>query len=131
MKMKHRVVKWGCLIAGALLSGCASYIEGVTVDITFDLQPPEAVCAVTSKYRPPITVTDAQSRITATKGLGDMTVACTAEGHEDKTVIVAQRVSGLGLLSIPLDMGITDLMSGAMWTYPNRVAIVLDKIAKP
>ena len=129
--MKYRVVKLGCLVAGALLSGCASYIEGVTVNITFDLAPPEAVCAVTSKHMRPDTVTGAHSQLKALKGMGDMTVACTAEGHENKTVIVEQRVSGLGLLSIPLDFGITDLMSGAMWTYPDHVTIRLDKITQP
>jgi hypothetical protein len=75
------------------------------------------------------TVTGIGKKLKVLKGLGDLVVTCTAHGYATKTLKVASSVDKLSLLSVPLDLGMTDMFSGAMWKYPERVAIVLDKDA--
>ena len=113
--------------AACVLSGCASYIQGVSQVITFDIDPPEAVCAVNIENSARESVSGKHYQLEVLKGRDDIVLNCIAYGYESKVFKVSQSIAPLGLLSIPLDLGMTDLMTGAMFQYPKQVSMVLRK----
>lgn len=121
------------LITGAvvLLSGCASITQGTSQVISFSIDPPEARCAVVNKDGATLgTVSGRSNLLQVSKGSSDLIANCNAEGYENKTTRITSSTQTAGVLGVAIDFGITDMLTGAMWKYPDNVAIAMDKAAK-
>lgn len=118
------------LSATALLSGCASISDGTTQTVVFNLSPKETRCVVSRDGTSLGTINGRQNTLTIGKGAKDVLVNCSAEGHEDATHRLVSKTQTSGVVGgFFLDLGITDMITGAMWKYPNDISIVLEKSA--
>ena len=114
-----------------ILSGCASITQGTSQLVSFGIDPPEAKCAVLNSENATLgTVTGRSNILQVSKGKSDLIVNCTANGYEPKTTRVASSTQTAGVLGVAIDFGITDMLTGAMWKYPDHISIVLDEKAK-
>ncbi len=112
----------------AILNGCASITQGTTQVISFSIDPQEAKCAVVNKDNATLgTVSGKANLLQVSKGSGDLIANCSAEGYEQKTTRIVSSTQTAGVLGVAIDLGITDMLTGAMWKYPDHVSIVMDK----
>jgi PBP1b-binding outer membrane lipoprotein LpoB len=110
------------------LSGCASITQGTTQVISFSIDPQEAKCAVVNKDNATLgTVSGKANLLQVSKGSGDLIANCTAEGYEQKTTRIVSSTQTAGVLGVAIDLGIVDMLTGAMWKYPDHVSIAMDK----
>jgi len=122
---KHSVALAATLAA---LSGCASVTDGTTQTVVFQLSPKETRCVVAREGAQLGTVSGKQNTITLSKGAKDILVQCSAPGYDDTTQRLISKTQTSGVVGgFFLDLGITDMMTGAMWKYPNEISIVLEK----
>lgn len=112
------------------LAGCASITQGTTQSIIFDVEPKQARCTLTRDGDGELgTVSGNRNTITVGKDKDDIIVSCRAEGYENKTMRLVSSTQTAGVVGgIFLDLGITDMLTGAMWKYPNDVSIVMERI---
>lgn len=111
-----------------ILSGCASITQGTTQVISFSIDPQDAKCSVVNKDNATLgTVSGKANLLQVSKGSGDLVVNCSAEGYEQKTTRIVSSAQTAGVLGVAIDLGITDMLTGAMWKYPDHVSIVMDK----
>jgi len=110
------------------LSNCASITQGTNQVISFSIDPIDAKCTVVNKDNATIgTVSGKSNLLQVSKGAGDLIASCSADNYEPKTTRIASTTQTAGVLGIAIDFGITDMLTGAMWKYPDHVAIVMDK----
>jgi hypothetical protein len=74
------------------------------------------------------TVSGKANLLQVSKGAGDLIANCTAEGYERKTTRIISSTQTAGVLGVAIDLGIVDMLTGAMWKYPDHVSISMDKI---
>lgn len=112
------------------LAGCASITQGTTQTMIFSLDPKQARCTLTRDGDGELgTVTGNQNTITVGKDKDDIVVSCRAEGYENKTMRLVSSTQTAGVVGgVFLDLGITDMITGAMWKYPGDVSIVMELI---
>jgi uncharacterized protein YceK len=112
-----------------VLSGCASITQGTTQVISFSIDPQEAKCAVVNKDNATLgTVSGKANLLQVSKGAGDLIANCTAEGYERKTTRIVSSTQTAGVIGVAIDFGIVDMLTGAMWKYPDHVSIAMDKV---
>ena len=112
-----------------VLSGCASITQGTTQVISFSIDPQEAKCAVVNKDNATLgTVSGKANLLQVSKGAGDLIANCTAEGYERKTTRIVSSTQTAGVIGVAIDLGIVDMLTGAMWKYPDHVSIAMDKV---
>ena len=113
--------------AAAALAGCATIKDGTTQGVSVALHPPSTMCTVTRDGDGELgVVSRASPYITVSKDKDALEFNCKAPGHAPRTQRVASSTSGSGAASFWfLDLGITDLVTGAMWVYPHSVSITL------
>jgi hypothetical protein len=110
------------------LASCASITQGTNQVISFSIDPIEAKCNVVNKDNATIgTVSGRSNLLQVSKGAGDLIASCSADSYEPKTTRIASTTQTAGVLGVAIDFGITDMLTGAMWKYPDHVAIVMDK----
>jgi hypothetical protein len=117
----------------SLLVGCASITDGTTQTIIFKIDPVEARCTLTKEGTELGSVTGKQNTISVSKGAHDIIAVCKSEGYEPKTQRLVSSTQTSGVVGgFFLDLGITDMITGAMWKYPSEVSVALDKLpSKP
>jgi hypothetical protein len=115
-------------IAG-LVSGCASITQGTSQTISVNIEPKEAVCQATRDGEGQIgTVTYNNPSLTVSKDKDDIIFTCKAPGYRPKTVKMVSSTQTAGVVGgVFLDLGITDMITGAMWKYSDSVNIALEK----
>lgn len=110
------------------LAGCASITQGTTQVISFTIEPQEARCSIVNKDGATLgTVSGKSNLLQISKGSGDLIANCTAAGFEQKTTRIVSTTQTAGVIGIAIDFGITDMLTGAMWKYPDHVSIVMEK----
>jgi len=113
-----------------LASGCASITQGTSQVISFSIDPQEAKCSAVNKDNAVLgTVTSKSNLLQVSKGTSDIVVNCNADGYDTKTTRVISSTQTAGVLGVAIDFGITDMLTGAMWKYPDHVSIIMDKVA--
>jgi len=122
------------LLAAALLPmffGCASITKGTTQTLIFNLEPSEARCTLTRDGDGEIgSISSNNNTVTVGKDKDDIVVKCVAPGYAQKTLRLVSSAETAGVVGgVFLDLGITDMITGAMWKYPNTTTISLDKCA--
>lgn len=113
---------------GAFTTGCASITDGTTQTVVFHLTPKEARCIVSREGSQLGIVSGKQNTITIDKGAKDVLVQCSAPGYENTTQRLVSKTQTSGVVGgFFLDLGITDMVTGAMWKYPNEITIVMEQ----
>lgn len=119
------------LFSAALLglTGCASITKGTTQTLIFNLEPVEAKCSITRDGDGELgTITGRNNTITVGKDKDDIIVKCNAPAHASKTIRIASSAEAAGIVGgLFLDLGVVDMITGAMWSYPNATTVSLEK----
>jgi hypothetical protein len=112
-----------------LIVGCASITKGTSQTLIFNLEPTEARCTLTRDGDGEIgSISSRNNTVTVGKDKDDIIVKCNAPGHAQKTIRLVSSAETAGVVGgVFIDLGITDLITGAMWTYPNTTTVSLDK----
>ncbi len=112
-----------------LMSGCASITQGTSQTIAFNLEPPETRCDLSRDGEGQIgSISVKNNTLSTGKDKDDIIAKCNAPGHKQKIVRVKSSTQAAGVVGgIFLDLGITDMITGAMWKYPDDVTVALDK----
>ncbi len=115
--------------AVVVLSGCASITQGTSQTMIFNLEPKEVTCIASRDGDGQIgSITTSNNTLTVSKDKDDIVVACKASGHKPKTVRLVSSTQAAGVVGgIFLDLGVVDMMTGAMWKYPESTNIALEK----
>ncbi len=116
------------LAAASLLPGCATVTQGTQQIIAFKLEPKESKCDITRVGDGKLgSISTTSNTIQVGKDKDDIIVVCAAPGYVQKTSRVVSGATGAGVTGVLLDLGITDMITGAMYRYPEEVTVVLDK----
>ncbi len=112
-----------------VLANCASITQGTTQSLIFDLDPSSTRCSLTREGDGEIgSITAKNNTISVGKDKDDIVVKCNAPGHKQKTMRLVSSVSSSAVVGgIFLDLGITDMITGAAYQYPAQTSIALDK----
>ena len=112
-------------------SGCATITQGTQQAISFKLEPKDAICEVSRVGDGKLgRVSSSSSTIFVGKDKDDIIIVCNAAGYEQSTTKVVSGATGAGVTGVLLDFGITDMITGAMYRYPEEVTIALSPLAK-
>lgn len=110
------------------LAGCASITDGTDQTLIIPVQPKEARCSVMRNDVELGTITGTQQTLTVSKGAKDIIVTCNAPGYLQKVSRLVSTTQTSGMMSfLFLDLGITDMVTGAMWKYPQSTSIILER----
>jgi hypothetical protein len=118
------------LISSSLLAltACASITDGTSQALIFKLDPKEARCVLTREGTELGSVSGAQPTISVGKSSRDIVVACKADGYASKTMRLVSSTQAAGVVGgVFLDLGITDMITGAMWKYQNEISVILER----
>lgn len=116
-------------VAATALVGCSSIISGTQQTISFNSNPPGAVCALTRNGLPIGNVTT-PGGIVVEKTKHNIQVTCAKEGYEDATAMLKSEVEGATFGNIILGGGIgwaIDSASGADNKYQEVVNVSMSK----
>ena len=114
----------------SVIGGCASITQGTTQTLIFNIDPSEARCTLTRTGEGELgSVTGKQNTIEVTKDKDDIIIRCNASGYKPKSQNLVSSVSGAGIASVVfIDLGIVDMITGAMYKYPTSVTISMEKL---
>lgn len=112
-----------------LSTGCASITKGTSQTLVFELDPQDTRCTLSRDGDGEIGSINARNNtVTVGKDKDDILVKCQAPGHAQKTTRLTSSADAAGVVGGAfLDLGITDMVTGAMWLYPNTTTITLEK----
>lgn len=128
MRIFLTVVSFGILV---ILSGCATVTQGTQQAISFKLEPKDTICEISRVGDGKLgRVSSSSSTLFVGKDKDDIIVVCNAVGYEQSTTKVVSGATGAGVTGVLLDFGITDMITGAMYRYPEEVTIALSPSAK-
>lgn len=123
-----RILPLCALVSSVVFVGCASITDGTSQTLIFNLTPTDTICQVTRDGAELGSVTGKQNTLTVSKGAKDIIVSCKAAGYVAKTQRLVSSTQTSGVVGGAfLDLGITDMITGAMWKYPTDISIVLEK----
>tara|TARA_B110000967_G_scaffold63323_1_gene65222 strand:+ start:367 stop:570 length:204 start_codon:yes stop_codon:yes gene_type:complete len=61
------------------------------------------------------------------KDNSDLLVNCVAKGYKSKITRLVSSTQTAGIIGVTLDLGIVDMLTGAMWKYPDHTTIILEE----
>lgn len=127
-------MKFNSLLAASILvslTGCATITQGTQQAISFKLEPKDTICEVSRVGDGKLgRISSTSSTLYVGKDKDDILVVCNAPGYEQSTTKVVSGATGAGVTGVLLDFGITDMITGAMYRYPEDVTISLSPLAK-
>ena len=117
------------LVSSGLVIGCASITQGTSQTILFNLEPETAVCIAKRDGEGEIgTITANNNSLQVSKDKDDIIIKCKAPGYKNKSVRMVSSTQAAGVIGGAfLDLGITDMLTGAMWKYEGSINIALEK----
>ncbi len=112
-----------------LISGCASITQGTSQTIIFDIEPRETICTAMRDGDGELGSFSAKNNtLKVSKDKDDIVIKCKADGYKQKVMRLTSKTQAAGVLGGAfIDLGITDMMTGAMWMYPESASITLEK----
>jgi hypothetical protein len=116
-------------LAPLTLSSCASITQGTSQTITFNLEPSSTRCIATRDGDGQLgTLTSTNHDLTVSKSKRDIMVKCNAPGYKSQTTRLVSSTQTAGVVGgVLIDLGVVDMMTGAMWKYEGSVNIALEK----
>ncbi len=126
LKSASILAAWAVLFS---ITGCASITQGTSQTIVFNLDPSETKCDLSRDGEGQIgSISSKNNTLSTGKDKDDIIVKCSAPGHKQKIVRIKSSTQAAGVVGgIFLDLGITDMITGAMWKYPDDVTVALEK----
>lgn len=119
------------LLTAALLSGCATIVEGTDQTINVQLSPDTATCQISQKGSIIATVGNGGDQVSIPKSRKDLLFSCSADGYQKQNLTIESSASGWGVLGCFLiDLCITDYSTGALNKYPKSLNIALQRIGR-
>lgn len=119
-------------LAASLIAGCASLTDGTEQTVVIDVTPREATCVASRGGTELSSFSGRNPTITMSKGARDVLIECRAPGYDTKVNRLVSSTKGAGMVSFMLlDLGITDMITGAMWKYPSNSSILLQRSIDP
>ncbi len=117
------------LVSSGLVIGCASITQGTSQTILFNLEPETAVCIAKRDGEGEIgTITANNNSLQVSKDKDDIIIRCKAPGYKNKSVRMVSSTQAAGVIGGAfLDLGITDMLTGAMWKYEGSLKIALER----
>jgi len=117
------------ILTGAFLfASCASITQGTNQLLAFSISPVEATCTVTSDDGGQVgSVSGSINMLQVSKDNSDLLVNCVAEGYKPKITRLTSSTQTAGVIGIVIDLGIVDMLTGAMWKYPDHTTIIMEK----
>ena len=110
------------------LAGCASITQGTSQVLTVNLEPKETMCQATRDGDGTLGSIPYQNpTLNISKDKDDIIVSCKADGYKPKVIKIASSATTAGVTGVLLDFGITDMVTGAMYKYPDSHNIALEK----
>lgn len=110
------------------LVGCASITQGTSQILSFKLEPKEAKCVLTRTGDGELgSISASSNTIQVGKDKDDIIVQCSAPGYLQKTTRIVSGATTAGVTGVLLDFGITDMITGAMYSYPTDISVVMEK----
>jgi hypothetical protein len=110
------------------ITGCASITQGTSQVLTFNLEPKETMCQATRDGDGTLgSITYQNPTLNVSKDKDDIIVNCKAVGYRPKVIKIASSATTAGVTGVLLDFGITDMITGAMYKYPDSHNIALEK----
>lgn len=112
-----------------LLSSCASITKGTSQTVIFNIEPKGTTCVAKRDGDGEIgSISTTNNTLKVSKDKDDIVVKCSAPGYKQKVTRLVSKTETAGVVGgVFIDLGITDMITGAMWAYPNDVSIVLEK----
>lgn len=116
------------LLAGALVGGCATIVEGGAQTVHIDTDPPGARCVITRGGVAVSTIPSTPATVSLFKGSGDLALQCSKPGYLAVDAARSAEFSGTvfgnillgGLIGAAIDVG-----SGAAHKYPDEIFVTL------
>jgi hypothetical protein len=122
------IIKFFTLAAILFVAGCATVTQGTQQIIVFKLEPKDTKCDVNRVGDGKLgSISTSLNTIQVGKDKDDIVVTCTAPGHKQQVTKIVSGATGAGVTGVLIDFGITDMITGAMYRYPEEVSIVLEK----
>ena len=120
--------KFMAVSIGFLISSCASITQGTDQLLSFSIDPIDATCKVIADSGAEIgAISGKANMIQVAKDNSDILVNCSAPGYKSKITRLVSSTQTAGVNGVAIDLGITDMLTGAMWKYPDHTTIVLEK----
>ena len=115
-----------CSSSFVILSGCASVTKGTSQSISFEVFPSSASCVLSREGDGELgKFSGSGSSVTVKKARKDIAVVCSAPGYEPKKQWLESSTDKTALAGMAIDGGLTDMVTGAMWVYPDKVQLSL------
>lgn len=109
------------------LSSCASLTQGTTQLITINIVPEEATCALYDNDGEIMTISGGSNMLQIAKNNSDILIDCSAVGFKSSVTRLRSTAETAGVVGVVIDFGLVDMLTGAMWKYPNNTSIRLIK----
>ena len=123
----YTMMKFALLAAVSLFTGCASITDGTSQTIVVSVTPREARCIATRDSIELSSFNGKNPMLTVSKGARDILITCKLLGYDDATSRLVSKTQTEGMMSVLfLDLGVTDMITGAMWKYPSNVSILME-----
>ena len=111
-----------------IINGCASITQGTSQTLTFNLEPKETKCQATRDGDGNLgSITYQNPTLNVSKDKDDLVISCKADGYKPKVVKISSSATTAGVTGVLIDFGITDMVTGAMYKYPDSHNIALEK----
>ena len=109
--------------------GLKAITQGTSQTITFNLEPKTVVCQVTRDGDGVLgSVTYNNPSISVGKDKDDIVVTCKSDGYKPKVIKLVSSAQAAAVAGgFFLDLGITDMITGAMYKYQDSANIALEK----
>ena len=108
-------------------TGCASITQGTSQILSFSINPIETTCTVNNESGGQIGAVSGQiNMLQVDKDNSDLLVNCRAKGYKQKVTRIKSTTQTAGVIGVTIDFGITDMLTGAMWKYPEHTTIILE-----
>lgn len=110
-----------------LMTGCASITQGTSQILSFSITPVETTCTVNNESGGQIGAVSGQiNMLQVDKDNSDLLINCKAKGYKQKITRIKSTTQTAGVIGVTIDFGITDMLTGAMWKYPEHTTIILE-----
>lgn len=116
-------------LVAPLFVGCASITKGTSQNLIFNLEPEDTKCAISRIGDGELgSISTKNNTIIVGKDKDDITAKCHANGYKQKVINIKSSTETAAVVGgALLDLGITDMITGAMWAYPSTSTISLEK----
>ena len=120
-----------CSALSVLLSGCASVTKGTSQAIFFEVFPASASCVLSREGDGELgKFSGSGNSVIVKKARKDIAVVCSAPGYEPKKEWLESSTDKTALAGMAIDGGLTDMVTGAMWVYPDKVQLSLAPVKR-